>query len=193
MKDLSIHIKSFKEIADEYEFTLRSIESKLSFYSRVIKRGRRVPSPISYYFSATPVEVNAIRYKLKLEVERKFTLELTSAFEAKTVYYFRNIIKRKKTLYKAYQSNVSASVRRGVSHLMYQHILMVFKQEIQPIDNIAYANFKNLIEYRNWLAHGRGWSLDDHLNKFDFEYSYLTIERIITFMPSFPDSLRRTN
>jgi len=190
MKGLSQEIKSFKQIFEEYEFTYRSIDTKTSYYNKLIARGWRVPSAGSYYFYTTLAEANVLKQDLKIEVDRKYTLELTSAFEAKIVYYFKNILKRRHPLYRAYESNVSASIRQGISHLMYQHILVVYKQEIQPVDNIAYANFKNLIEYRNWLAHGRGWDLDGHLKKFDFEYSYLTIERIISLMPNFPDTLK---
>lgn len=190
MKDLSPHIKSFKEISEEYEFTHRSIDIKSSYYNKLIARGWGVPSAGSYYSFSTLSEANELRRKLKLEIDRKYTLELTSAFEAKIVYYFKNILKRRDPLYRAYQNSVSTAVRHGISHLMYQHILVVYKQEIQPVDNIAYANFKNLIDYRNWLAHGRGWDLDNHLTKFDFEYSYLTIEQIISLMPNFPQVLK---
>lgn len=190
MRVLSIHIKSFKEILEEYEFTHRSIDIKSRYYNKLIAKGWRIPTAGSYYFYKTLTEANALRQKLKLEVDRKYTLELTSAFEAKIVYYFKNILRRRHPLYRAYESNVSASIRKGGSHLMYQHILLVCKQEIQPVDNIAYANFKSLVDYRNWLAHGRSWDLEGHLSKFDFEYSYLTIEKIISLMPNFPDTLK---
>jgi len=68
--------------------------------------------------------------------------------------------------------------------------LAICKKEMQPIDNIAYSNFKDLVEFRNWLAHGRGWNLDPVFKKYDFEYSYLTIEKIISLMPNFPDKLK---
>tara|TARA_R110002072_G_scaffold228009_4_gene384835 strand:+ start:295 stop:867 length:573 start_codon:yes stop_codon:yes gene_type:complete len=190
MKDLSVHIKSFKEISEEYEFAYRSIDVRTSYYNKLISKGWKVPSAGSYYSFSTLSEANELRKNLKLEIDRKYTLELTSAFEAKLVYYFKKVLKRRNPLYAAYNSMISAPVRRGMSYMMYQHILPVYKQELQPIDNIAYANFKNLVEYRNWLAHGRGSSLDDHLMKFDFEYSYLTIEQIITLMPNFPQALK---
>jgi len=69
---------------------------------------------------------------------------------------------------------------------MYHHILSVYKLTIFPNDNIAFANFKELIDYRNWLAHGRGWDFDINWKKFDFEYSLSLIERIISLMPNFP-------
>ncbi|MFZ1462259.1 MAG: hypothetical protein WAU38_15800 [Ignavibacteria bacterium] len=190
MKDLSPHIKSFKEISEEYEFTHHSIDTKSNYYNKLIAKGWRIPSAGSYYSYSTLSEANELRRSLKLEIDRKYTLELTSAFEAKIVYYFKHVLKRRNPLYKAYENNVSTAVRHGISHLMYQHILVVCKQEIQPVDNIAYANFKNLIDYRNWLAHGRGWDLDNHLTKFDFNYSYLTIEQIISLMPNFPQALK---
>lgn len=190
MKDLSPHIKTFEEIIEEYEFTYRNIDVKSSYYNKLIAKGWSVPSAGSYYTYSTLTEANELKRNLKLEIDRKYTLELTSAFEAKIVYYFKNVLKRRNPLYRAYESNVSSAVRHGISHLMYQHILAVYKQEILPIDNIAYANFKNLIDYRNWLAHGRGWDLDNHLKIFDFEYSLTTIDRIITLMPNFPQALK---
>ncbi len=53
MKDLSIHIKSFKEIAEEYEFTYRSIDIKSSYYNKLVAKGLRVPSAGSYYYYTT--------------------------------------------------------------------------------------------------------------------------------------------
>lgn len=190
MKNLSPYIKSFKEITEEYEFTYRNIDIKSSYYNKLIAKGWSVPSAGSYYTFNTLTEANELRRKLKLEIERKYTLELISAFEAKIVYYFKNILKRRNTLFRAYESNVSSAVRHGTSHLMYHHILTVCKQEIQPVDNIAYANFKSLVDYRNWLAHGRGWDLENHLTVFDFEHSYTTIDKIISLMPNFPQALR---
>lgn len=190
MKSLSNHIKSFEEIIREYEFNHLVLEKKMNYYNKLIATGKNVPSAGSYYDYITLQEAQELKQKLKLELERKYTFELTAAFEAKLVYYFRNILKRKNSFYKTYKRETSSSVRKGISHLMYQHILTVFKEEIQPIDNIAYSNFKNLIEYRNWLAHGRGWELESHLEKFDFEYSYLTIETIISLLPNFPQNLK---
>lgn len=190
MKDISPYVKSFKEISEEYEFAYRTIDSKASYYNKLIAKGLRVPSAGSYFSYTTLKEAYELKEKLKLEINRKYTLELISAFEAKIVYYFRNILKRGNSLYRTYQNNVSPSVKQGRAHLMFQHILIIYKQEIQPLDNIAYSNFKNLVEYRNWLTHGRGWVLENYWAKFDFEYSYQTIEKIISLMPNFPQTLK---
>ncbi len=190
MKNLSVHIKSFQEISSEYEFTYRNIDVKTSFYNKLIANGRNVPSAGSYYSYSSLTEARELRRKLKSEIDRKFTLELTSAFEAKLVYYFRNVLKRGYSLHSTYRSSVSGSVRIGGAHLMYHHLLDVFKQEIQPLNNVAYANLKNLVDYRNWLAHGRGWDFENHLSVFDFEYSYRTIEEIIKLLPNFPEKLK---
>lgn len=190
MKNLSIYIKSFEAISNEYEFTYRNIDVRTSYYNKLIARGCNVPSAGSYYTYTSLLEVRELTRKLKTEIDRKFTLELISAFEAKLVYYFKNVLKRKDTLHSTYRNKVSGSVRTGGSHLMFHHLLAVFKQEIHPRDNIAYANFKNLVDYRNWLAHGRGWDFENHFSKFDFEYSYQIIERIIELMPNFPERLK---
>jgi len=190
MKNISPYIKSFKEISEEYEFAYTNIEVKTTYYNRLIAKGMNVPSAGAYYRFTTLTEANEIKQKLKVEIDRKYTLELTGSFEAKLVYYFKYILKRKHRLYKSFENNVSPRVRHGISHLMYHHILAICKKEMQPIDNIAYSNFKDLVEFRNWLAHGRGWNLDPVFKKYDFEYSYLTIEKIISLMPNFPDKLK---
>jgi hypothetical protein len=190
MKGLSNYVKSFEEISKEYEFSHLILENRTSYYNKLVAKDFSVPSAGGYYNYITLQEARELRQKLKLEIERKYTFELTAAFEAKLVYYFRNILKRKSSFYKTYKREVSSLVRKGMAHLMYQHILLVCKEEIQPTNNIVYSNFKNLIEYRNWLAHGRGWELENHLEKFDFEYSFLTIEKVIELLPNFPQNLK---
>ena len=190
MKDLSPHIKSFKEISEEYEFAFNNIERKTEYYNKLISKGLKVPSAGAYYKYSTLSEAEELKRKLKLEIDRKYTLELTGSFEAKLVYYFKKVLKRNHNLHQKKKKNVPNKVRCGSSPLMFTHILSVYKDAIQPIDNITYAEFKKLVEFRNWLAHGRGWDIDINPHKFDFEYSFMTIEKIIQLMPNFPDSLK---
>jgi len=186
MKNFPPLIKSFREITNEYEFVYKNLEIKTKYYNKLISRGFKVPSAGKLYQYNTLIEANKISAKLKLEIDRKYTLELTASFEAKLVYYFRNIIKRNNPMYKS----IKSSAKRGGGFLMFQHFIPVFKKEIFPIDNIIYANFINLIDFRNWLAHGRSWELNGNLQKFDFQYSYETIFAIISLMPNYPEELK---
>ena len=63
----------------------------------------------------------------QIELNRKYVLELTASFEARTVYYFKEVCKRRSAMYASYRSNVPAPVRNGIKHLMYQHIILIFK------------------------------------------------------------------
>jgi hypothetical protein len=190
MVDYSPHIKLFQEIIEEYEFASRNLDIKTRYYNNLISKGLRVPSAGAYYKYSSLNEAQLIRKKLQFEIDRKYTLELTAAFEAKSVYYFKYVLKRRNPMYLSYINNVSPSVRHGISHLMYQHLIIVYKEFIMPVDNIVYAEFKNLVEFRNWLAHGRGWELSPHLEKFDFSYSIQTIFALISLLPNYPETLK---
>jgi len=186
MKNFPVSIKSFNEIKAEYEFVNKKIEIKTLYYNKLISKGYQVPSAGKYYKFNTLKEANELRTKLINEIERKYTLEITASFEAKLVYYFKNIIKRNNPMYKA----LPQAAKRGNSYLMFNDFIVVFKTQIQPLNNIVYANFVNLVDFRNWLAHGRGWDLERHLQKFDFEYTNETIFELINYMPNFPDELK---
>jgi len=187
MKNFPPLIKPFQEITNEYEFVFRNSDQKAIYYNRLISKGFRIPSAGKYYQYNSINEANEIRTKLKLEIDRKYTLELTASFEAKLVYYFRNIIKRNNPMYKG----IKSSAKRGSSFLMFQHFIPVFKEQIYPKDNFVYANFINLIDFRNWLAHGRSWDLNSSIiRKFDFEYTYETICAIIDLLPDYPNELK---
>jgi hypothetical protein len=139
---------------------------------------------------ATKSEVLRFKEYFEIEIDYKFSLELIAAFDAKLIYYFRNLLKRKSDIYQYYANQIPNKIRKGISRLTYSHILSIFKSVIYPNDHILYSNFKNLIALRNWLAHGRSWEIDHQLIKFDFEYSLLTIEKVIQVLPGFPQVLR---
>ena len=191
MKGYSNYIKSFQEIYEEYDFASKNLSKKTNYFNKLIAKGYSVPSAGSYYRYSTFQEAQKIKEQLELEIDRKYTLELTASFEAKSVYYFRNVLKRRSPLYASYTNLVPSRVRKGISHLMYNHFLDVYKEVIRPNNHIAYSEFKNLIEFRNWLAHGRGWDLPQHLTKFDFQYSYQIIFEIISLIPDYPDNLKK--
>ena len=173
-------IKSFQEISDEFEFVVKIINKRLSQLHRTLSKDGKTKLIAKNYKYNTLAEINL----LKLEIEKKYILELAAAFEAKLVFYFKYILESKHNLYLVYHNRVSDDVKSGKVHLMYHHILKVLKKEI---DNIAFSNFEQLVHYRNWLAHGRGWELENHINKFDFQYTLDTINCIIDYMPDFPD------
>ncbi|MFZ8444632.1 hypothetical protein ACO1NI_13670, partial [Staphylococcus aureus] len=87
------------------------------------------------YRYVTLAEAQLIRRELEVEIDRKYTLELVAAFEAKSVYYFknlRNIARRRSPLHNAYTNIVPNPVRHGTKHLMYHHMIDVYKEVIRP-------------------------------------------------------------
>lgn len=190
MIDLT-YVKTFEDIIEEYEFTSTQLRKKVSYYNKLISKGYKVPSASTYFKYVTLADSTKIREQLELEINRKYVLELTATCEAKIAFYLKKNIKRSSTLNASYTANVSGAVRSGGKHLMFQHLLPVFKEQIRPKNNIVYSEFKNLVDYRNWLAHGRSWELPLHLSKFDFEYSYEAIIELINRIPDFPDFLKR--
>lgn len=181
--------KSFQEIIKEFQFTKKNLQSKTSFYHLIISKGRKTPSVGNFYDYLNLKEVEDLNKKLVFEVERKYTLELIAAFEAKLVYYFnyqvKKKLKRKHPLYKAYNNIITS---KNPTYLMFSHFIDIFKQEIHTQDRITYTNIKYLIEYRNWLAHGRGWEKESYFDRFDIQYSHETIMKVISFLPHFPKS-----
>lgn len=192
MREYSRHIKSFQEIIEEFEFASNQLNKKANYYNKLISYGWRVPSAGTYYKYNSLADARLLRQKLDDEIQRKYTLELTASFEAKTVHYFRHILKRKLTnpMFASYSSIVSADVRQGIKHLMFHHLIEVYKEVIMPNNHEVYSEFKNLVEYRNWLAHGRGWDFPSHLSKFDFQYSYDVIFALISEIPDYPEILK---
>jgi hypothetical protein len=184
----SSNIKSFKEILEEYDFAARCIKMKSSYYYKLLSKGYNIPSAGALYEYCSIQEAHKVEEKLRIELDRKYTLELTASCEAKSVYYFKNILNRRNPLYLSYINNVPSTVRHGISHLMYNHLIVVFREVIRPNNSIVYSEFKNLIDFRNWLAHGRGWELQQHLEKFDFSYSYTTVQALTRMLPNFPDN-----
>lgn len=199
MTNYSPYIRTFREITEEFEFALGNLIRKVNYYNKLISKGYNVPSAGAYYSYNSLAEAYKIRQHLELEINRKYTLELTSAFEAKVVYYFKHVLNRRSPLHQAYRNIVSGQVRNGIKHMMYQHLMDVFKEQISPQDHISYTEFKNLVTYRHWLAHGRGWELPNHLrnasadittDKFDYQYSYDVITNLMDNFPNFPNTLK---
>jgi hypothetical protein len=160
MKNYPGSIKSFDEIIEEFELVL---SGKAISFNEIIER----------------------------EPNRKFVLELVASFEAKTVFYYRNIVKRKKILSNGNIPEITKKViKNHKKHLMLTPIESIFLYTIQPQSNTAYFEFLALVDYRNWLAHGRGWEYETKWNKFDFQFSLNTIFSLFALMPDYPAFLK---
>jgi hypothetical protein len=189
MDKISPHIKRYKDIETEFKFTFRQIEEVSNRFIRRVNKGTLIREKNNPFAFCTPSEIREIKGLIQLELERKYCLELIAAYEAKLVYYFRHKLKRNHALHSIYVSKTTANERRGMKPLMFRHIAGISKEAVKPLNNMVYANFINLIEYRNWLAHGREWPLENHLNKFDFNNTYNTLSKLTSYFPNYPMQL----
>ena len=194
MKKYYDNIKSYQEIIGEFQYTFTTLSVGSNEINKQLLENINEPSSIANYGYSSPKEYNSIKEKSEIELERKFILDLIAAFEAKIVYFILKIAKKNSTVIKSYNYNISQKTRNaikiGQKHLMYNHIILVFKDIIQPIDNKVYAEFLELLDYRNWLAHGRGWNLEFKLDKYDFQYSLQTLVSLLNLLPDYPDKLK---
>lgn len=179
-------IKTFQEAKAEYDFIIKALSREVSFYNTLLNKGFKIPSAGSYYQDFTFSNVNDLRKKLVDELTYKYVLEIIASFEAKLVFYFRNDIKRNSPLFKSYMSEIPSRHRTGTGYLMIQHFIDVFRINIHPIDPVLYSNFKELIDLRNWLAHGRAWDLSFDPGKYDLDYSLYVIDILTTKFPNKP-------
>jgi hypothetical protein len=162
MKNYPATIKPFDNITNEFVFVLRNLYSKSGFDD-----------------------------EMELEINRKFVMEYVASFEAKTVYYFRNIAKRKTIKNDAnIPAQVKKTIKNNEKYLMLTHIEAIFLSILQPLDNSVYADFLSLAKYRNWLAHGRGWDYDGRWDKFDLPYSVNTISAVLNLITDYPNDLK---
>ncbi len=195
----STYIRPFEEIANEFNFVLDKLKIRFIYYKKIVEKGRNIPSAGNYIRYSQVSEIESIYRKLAIEINRKYAFEMISSFEARCVYYFKNILKRNSPLGTLLRNEVSPSKIRGDKHLMFQDLINVFKLYVHPNNPVTYNQFKNLLEYRNWIAHGRGWELPNHLtldedefisDKYDFDSSYGIIFCLINELPNFPNSLQ---
>lgn len=180
-------IKTFQEAKAEYDFIVKALSREVNFYNTLLNKGFKIPSAGSYYQDFTFSNVNDLRNRLVEEINYKYVLEIIASFEAKLVFYFRNDIKRNSQLFKSYKSEVPPRYRKGTGYLMIQHFIDVFRINIHPIDPVLYSNFKELIDLRNWLAHGRAWDLTFNPQKFDLDYSLSVISFLTKKFPNSPN------
>lgn len=191
LKNYAATIKPFRVILEQYDVALDNIEQRSLQNMSLISSGAGVWPVGPYQSYCTLGEAVAIESLLRRELDHQYALELTAAFEAKIVYYFRHHVKRGSVARTAFRDAVPAMVFQNLKPMMFGHVIDIFKSLIYPSDPITYADNCNLMDYRNWLAHGRAWDLNKNiLSKFDFLYTLDVINSTMDHLPSFPSALR---
>jgi len=189
--------RSSVEIIEEYLFVRTRLKSKFQYYYKLAKKEFNLPSAYPYLQYSKPNDVfSKFRY-LELEINRKYVFELIAPFEANLINYFRKIVKRKSYLGKLLKKNVSIKKIRGQEYMMFRDLIEILNQYINH--NLRkpklYCHFLEIVEYRNWLAHGRAFKLSNHLldnnviekrSTFDLHFVYLIIEKVRNLLPNYP-------
>lgn len=197
MINLLPNVKSFEEIWNEFSTVRNLIKSAFEDYKNNIRDNNQYAAIKEFIDFKKTLQLNQIFRLLETEINRKYSFELIATFEAISVFYFKNIVKRKSQLGLILREAVPKSKLSGTKHLMLQDLADVFKYYLYPQNPILFSHIKNLIEYRNWLAHGRSWDLPQHLvlnknneilsEKYDFAFTFQILYDTATRLPNYPE------
>ena len=147
--NISNQNKSIEEILEWYRIT----ENSLYENEKLIITNRN--TSLNKFYGETPEQVkNEFKY-VKDELDKMVCLDMLSAIEAalKVDYIVRAKGKKKDNLSKCFRSEYS-NVKERVS--LERTILSGWKR-IHPEHKDIIGQYKELLKYRNWLAHGRLW------------------------------------
>ncbi len=199
MKSISKNVKSFTEITNEFEFISIILKKKFHYYINLANKGNKIPSAENYLTFSKVSEISLVYRELSLEINRKYTYEIIASLESRLVFYIRYVLKKNSSVGKKFRKDVALKKINGGKHLMLNDILSGFKYFLLDKDNDLYRELDSLIAYRNWIAHGRGWELPNHLrnnnhelisDKYDFDYSASIIYKLINILPNYPTDLK---
>lgn len=107
---------------------------------------------ISGFYAMTERETRDALARLESEQDHQTTLFLFAATEARLFHQARH------RLGKALARHMRAAADE--QQLTLDHVLEMAKETLQwqPTHKRALGDFRQLVAYRNWLAHGRRWS-----------------------------------
>ncbi len=132
-------------------------------------------------------EINEITDAIVKEADLHYTLGLISSIEGLFNYQIKLFVtrKRKDKLAKAFRKKFKKLVVEE-KQIRFDDILDVWRK-YDPAAQHQISNLKSILQYRNWLAHGRHWNIH-YWNCPDPNAVYLlytALEQIIGFDLSF--------
>lgn len=132
------------------------------------------------FIGLTVTEVNEIFEVREMELDRLSSFNLLAATEASMrVDFHERVNKRGKGDLDRVFLSIYRDKREKIS--LEEHILDVWK-EFKSDSRHIFTNFKGLLNYRNWLAHGRYWTPNLSRTKNDFDSLYpicFEVEKVI--------------
>jgi hypothetical protein len=169
-------------------------ESVLEYYERsqealgsLRKTLRTDVGPNSRFFGMAEVEIEKSLRDLAQELDYEVTLLLTASFEAiLQLDFLLRVRKRKRDTISIKFRRLRFNVRtRRKNRVTIEEILDVWQEETNTRQ--AIGNFKQLIQFRHWLAHGRYWIQKSGLRDCDPYEAWSRGRAAFAVLPGIPD------
>ena len=153
-----------------------------NFYSNVREAIRTKYSDtlnINYladFFGRSPNSVEEERDRAYEELEKEATLCLLSYMESifRTDFILRCELKKKDKLAILFRKTYSPTKRKY--QYGFKDVVIKGWKEVHPDKVDAFNHILEMMEFRNWLAHGRYWVFKDNPNKYTYTAVHSAIE-----------------
>lgn len=163
------------------ELTLPNIEE---FYSNVQEaiRARYSDSINSNYLSdflgRTQTSVDEERDRAYAELEKEATMCLLSYMESafRTDFVMRCDLKKKDKLSLLFRKSYDRNKRKY--QYGFNDVVIKGWKEIYPEHKTEFDRIVEMMNYRNWLAHGRYWKFKDNIAKYSYSAVHNAIESL---------------
>lgn len=168
-------------VIDEYYSNVR--ESIRTKYSDVLN-----VNYLSDFFGRSLCSVEEERDKAYDELEKEATLCLLSYMESifRTDFIMRCELKKKDMLALLFRKTYSPAKRKY--QYGFKDVVISGWKEVHPDKTDAFNHILEMMEFRNWLAHGRYWVFKDNPNK----YTYAAVHGVIeAFENAFNGQIQR--
>jgi hypothetical protein len=161
------------------EYYRRSLEG-LGVFAKSVRTNANEDSR---FFGMSEVELDEAFGELRSELDLQVTLLLTASFEATLqVDFIGRVNNRKRRAGKQCRKLWREAQNRGW-RVQVEQILKIWKSEIGHSD--AIGQFKQLIEFRHWLAHGRYWNQKSGLRTCDPFEAWSRAGAVFAILPEF--------
>jgi hypothetical protein len=144
--------------AEILEFYNRSLEAHAALAKQILAPdGSLTAAPGSRFFGMPAAEVRQELGNLRRELENQVVMLLTASFEATIQVAARSHLakKRKTPMARAFRKKLWPTRAKLQEWTPVEKVLRICHQHAARPQ--AIADFKQLLEFRNWLAHGRYW------------------------------------
>ena len=183
MRKLSVEFTGALSLAviDEYYSSVReAIRTKYSDTLNI--------NYLADFFGRSSRSVEEERDKAYEELEKEATLCLLSYMESvfRTDFIMRCELKKKDKLAMLFRKTYSPSKRKY--QYGFKDVVISSWKEVHPSKTDTFNRILEMMEFRNWLAHGRYWAFKDNLNKYTYEAVHSVIE---AFENAFNEQLQR--